>query len=88
VVAVLLTEGDERSDWLCAGQSLQRILLCAAEYDVSAAFHSQALEVPELREFVRARFCDGAYPQMIMRLGVAHTGVARRSVAELTRAEL
>jgi hypothetical protein len=88
VVAILLTDGDERDDWLCAGQALQRILLCAAEYDVSATFHSQALEVPELREFIRSRFCDGAHPQMITRLGVAHSGVARRSVTELTRAEL
>jgi hypothetical protein len=88
VVALLLTDNDERGDWLFAGQALQRILLCAAEYEVSAAFHSQALEVPELREFIRNRFCDGAYPQMIMRLGVAHAGAARRSVAELTRGEL
>jgi hypothetical protein len=88
VVAVLLTEGDDRADWLCAGQALQRILLCAAGYDVSAAFHSQALEVPELREFIRTRFCDGSHPQMIMRLGVAHAGVAHRSVTELTRGEL
>jgi hypothetical protein len=88
VVAVLLTEGDERSDWLAAGQALQRVLLCAAEYDVSAAFHSQALEVPELREFIRARFCDGAYPQMIMRLGIAHAVAGRRSVADLTGGEL
>ncbi|MDN3358264.1 hypothetical protein [Actinomadura sp. DC4] len=88
VVAILLTDGDERSDWLCAGQALQRILLCAAEYEVSAAFHGQALEVPELREFVRNRFCDGAHPQVIMRLGVAHPGAVRRSVTELTRGEL
>src|SRR3954469_699998 len=88
VVALLLTDGDERGDWLCAGQALQRILLSAAEHDVSAAFHGQALEVPELREFIRNRFCDGAYPQMIMRLGVAHAGATHRSVTELTRAEL
>jgi hypothetical protein len=84
VVAMLLTDGDERCAWLSAGQALQRILLCAAEYGVSAAFHGQALEVPELREFIRTRFCDGAHPQMIMRLGVAHTGAERRSVADLT----
>lgn len=88
VVAMLLTEGDTRADWLCAGQALQRILLCAGAHDVSAAFHSQALEVPELREFVRTRFCDAAYPQMIMRLGVAHAEAARRSVTELTHGEL
>jgi hypothetical protein len=88
VVALLVTDEDDRDDWLCAGQALQRILLCAAEYEVSAAFHSQALEVPELRDFIRNRFCDGAHPQMIMRLGVAHEGPARRSVTELTRGEL
>jgi hypothetical protein len=88
IVAMLLTGGDQRDDWLCAGQALQRILLCAAKCDVSAAFHSQALEVPELRDFIRTRFCDGAYPQMIMRLGVVHPSAGRRSVTELTRAEL
>lgn len=88
VVAVLLTDGDTRGDRLCAGQALQRILLCAAEYEVSAAFHGQALELPELREFIRTRFCDRAYPQMILRLGIAHANVVRRSVTELTRGEL
>jgi hypothetical protein len=88
VVAMLLTEGDERTDWLCAGQALQRILLCAGEHEVSAAFHSQALEVPELRDFIRTHFCDGANPQMIMRLGIAPEDAARRSVTELTHGEL
>ncbi|WP_329241028.1 hypothetical protein OG417_41475 [Actinoallomurus sp. NBC_01490] len=88
VVAVLLTDGDTRVDRLRAGQALQRILLCAAEYEVSAAFHGQALELPELREFIRTRFCDRAYPQMILRLGIAHANVVRRSVTELTRGEL
>lgn len=88
VVALLLTGTDTRDDWVCAGQALQRILLCAGAYEVSAAFHTQALEVPELREFVRTRFCDGAYPQMIMRLGIAQAGVAPRSVTELTYGEL
>ena len=83
---MLVTDEDEPADWICAGQALQRVLLRAAAEDVSAAFHSQALEVSELREFIRARFCDGGHPQMIMRLGVipAQTGTVRRSVAELT----
>jgi hypothetical protein len=56
---------------------------------VSVAFHTQALEIPELREFIRRRHCDDAYPQMIMRLGFADseiTGV-RRSLADLSRPE-
>ncbi|MCW2947220.1 MAG: hypothetical protein JWR24_3937 [Actinoallomurus sp.] len=90
VVALLVTDQDGRADWLRAGQALQRILLCAAVHDVAAAFHTQALEMPDLRELIRTRFCDGACPQMIMRLGVAHVeaGGARRSVTELTRGEL
>ncbi|MDN3359762.1 hypothetical protein [Actinomadura sp. DC4] len=71
-VALLMTPGDTPADWLNAGMALQRVLLCAAEEDVSAAFHTQALELPELRDFIRTRFCGGAHPQMLMRLG--HTG--------------
>ena len=61
----------------------------AAEDGVSAAFHTQALEIPELREFVRARFCDGEYPQIIVRLGVAaHLGESiRRPAEEMIRPE-
>lgn len=88
VVAMLLTDGDLRADWLCAGQALQRTLLCAGEHEVSAAFHGQALEVPELRAFIRTHFCDGAHPQMIMRLGIAPADAARRSVTEMTHGEL
>ncbi len=90
VVTLLVTDGDGRDDWLRAGQALQRVLLCAAEQEVSVAFHMEALEVPELREFIRTRFCDGAFPQMIMRLGVVplRSPAARPSVTELTHGAL
>jgi hypothetical protein len=89
VVALLTTDADGRGDWLRAGQALQRILLRAAEDDVSAAFHTQALEVPELREFIRRRHCDDAYPQMIVRMGFADSEIlgVRRSPADLSRTE-
>jgi nitroreductase len=89
VIALLTTSGDGRADWLQAGQALQCVLLRATEDNVSAAFHTQALEVPELRAFIRTRFCDGAYPQMIMRLGMAHSEITsvRRSSADVTRSE-
>ncbi|MER7542926.1 Acg family FMN-binding oxidoreductase [Actinomadura sp.] len=67
---LLVSGGDEPADWLRAGQAMQRVLLLAAERDLAAAFHTQALEVPELRAFIKARFCNGAYPQMLLRLGV------------------
>jgi nitroreductase len=70
-VALVTTAGDGPEDWLAAGQALQRVLLrAAAEEDVAAAFHTQVLEIPELRDFVRVRFCGGWYPQMLLRLGV------------------
>ncbi len=89
VVALLTTDGDGRADWLRTGQALQRVLLRAAEDEVSAAFHTQALEFPELREFIRAGHCDGAYPQMILRLGVAgrETASVRRSPSDVGRPE-
>jgi hypothetical protein len=83
VVALLTTRSDGRADWLRAGQGLQEILLRAAQDGVSAAFHTQALEIPELRAFVRSRFCDGEHPQMIMRLGLAErTGTSVRRPPE------
>ncbi|SEG85611.1 hypothetical protein SAMN04489712_11845 [Thermomonospora echinospora] len=79
MVVLLTTPQDTPADWLRAGQALQRVLLRAqAEEGVSAAFHTQALEVPELRGLIRTRLCDGDHPQMLMRLGVA--GTRRKSV--------
>ena len=89
VVAVLTTGADGRAEWLRAGQALQRVLLRAAADDVSAAFHTQPLEIPELREFIRVRHCEGAYPQMIMRLGIAESEISsvRRPASEVSRPE-
>jgi hypothetical protein len=49
----------------------------------------RVIEVPELREFIRRRHCDDAYPQMILRLGFAdsETPGVRRSPADLSRPE-
>ncbi|GAA3507644.1 hypothetical protein FHR32_007384 [Streptosporangium album] len=84
-VAVLTTAGDSREDWITAGQALQRVLLHASAYDVSAAFHTQALEMFHLREFLRQELLSGEYPQMIMRLGFAidESEGVRRPVTEV-----
>ncbi|AQZ63220.1 Bll2647 protein [[Actinomadura] parvosata subsp. kistnae] len=85
-VALLSTVGDGREDWIAAGQALQHILLHAAAHGVSAAFHTQALEMDQLREFLRQQLCGAAYPQMIMRLGVtldADPDSIRRSLPEV-----
>ncbi|WP_329430569.1 nitroreductase family protein [Streptosporangium sp. NBC_01495] len=85
VVAVLTTKGDSRQDWITAGQALQRVLLRASVHGLSAAFHTQALEMFHLREFLRQELCSQEYPQMIMRLGItfdAGRGI-RRPVTEV-----
>ncbi|MEU5047660.1 Acg family FMN-binding oxidoreductase [Streptomyces griseorubiginosus] len=69
IVAVLCTPYDQPADWLLAGQALQRVLLHAAGHGVMAAFHTQPLERPELREEVRRKVTAGRYPQMVLRLG-------------------
>ena len=84
-VAVLTTPSDSREDWIAAGQAVQRVLLHASAYDVSAAFHTQALEMFHLREFLRQELLSGEHPQMIMRLGFTpdEGESVRRPVAEV-----
>ncbi|MBT2212684.1 hypothetical protein [Actinomadura sp. NEAU-AAG7] len=73
VVLLLVTAGDEPADWLRAGQGLQRSLLRASEHGFAAAYHTQALQIPELRAFVRTHFCGADHPQLLLRLGVPDT---------------
>ena len=69
VVGLLTTSVDQPSDWIQAGQALQRVLLVCGTYNVAAALHSQPLEIPLLREFIRIHLSGHAYPQMVLRLG-------------------
>ncbi|WP_083949915.1 Acg family FMN-binding oxidoreductase [Herbidospora yilanensis] len=69
VVVLLTTIGDEPADWVQAGQALESVLLYASSQGVRAAFHTQPLEYPLLREFVRTVLCSGEHPQIILRLG-------------------
>src|SRR6185437_4877728 len=46
-VAILATAADRPEDWVAAGQALQRMLLYATYCGLSAALHSQPLEIPQ-----------------------------------------
>jgi hypothetical protein len=87
VVGLLTTSVDQPSDWIHAGQALQRVLLTASTCNVSAALHSQPLEIPLLREFIRVHLAGRAYPQMVLRLGLTdEPGVSvRRPTEEVLR---
>ena len=95
-MCLLATSANEPADWVAAGQALQRVLLRATACGVAAALHSQPLEVPQLRDFIRVqlaaaiatRALNTAHPQLIIRLGVtaqagAGTGSVRRPVGEV-----
>lgn len=69
VVMLLATRDDRRLGWLLAGQALERMLLHVTAHNVKAAFHTQPLELAAPREQIRRHFTDGAYPQMLLRLG-------------------
>ncbi|HWC33524.1 MAG TPA: hypothetical protein VG650_01740 [Mycobacteriales bacterium] len=68
-LAVLVTSGDGMTDWLAAGQGLQRMLLRAAEDWAFAALSTSALETPRFREAVRSILGTADYPQAILELG-------------------
>ena len=70
VVGLLTTAADRRVDWVNAGQALQRILLTASACGAAVALHSQPTELPWLREFIRTKLCDNAYPQLVLRFGM------------------
>jgi nitroreductase len=81
-IAVLSTLHDRRTDWLRAGEALERVLLVATVHGVRASLLHQALEWPDLRE----QLADGRreHAQMVLRLGYGRQGPAspRRSAGQ------
>ena len=71
VVAVLTTLGDERADWIHAGQALQRVLLLASSHHVGVAMEATPLEFGQLRAFIGSELVGGDSPQMVLRFGLA-----------------
>lgn len=67
-LAVLATPSSGRSDWLRAGQALQRILLTATHRGIAASPLTQPLETPDAW-LVRDPRSGFEYPQMILRFG-------------------
>ena len=84
-IAVLSTTSDGPVDWLAAGQALERLLLLATTYDLSASFLNAVLEYPGLRDLVHDPRGPWRKFQMIMRVGHGRPGAQtpRRPVAEV-----
>ena len=86
LLAVLGTDRDGPREWLAAGQALARVLLKARALGLAASFLNQPVEVPALRERLRALLGTGEWPQAVLRMGypqgqTPHT--PRRGVEEV-----
>jgi nitroreductase len=73
LVAVLLTSGDGRADWLRGGMALERVLLAAAARGLSVGLLSQPTEVSDLRRLVRDPMTKWRHPQIVLRIGYGET---------------
>ncbi|MEW9339307.1 Acg family FMN-binding oxidoreductase [Streptomyces tanashiensis] len=84
-LALLGTVEDTPSDWLRAGQAMQRVLLQATLDGLSTSLMSQPLEWPELRSDARDPVSTTGHVQMVIRLGYGPRGRAtpRRPVPEV-----
>ncbi|MFF1570556.1 Acg family FMN-binding oxidoreductase [Streptomyces sp. NPDC058293] len=75
-IALLGTSGDTPTDWMKAGQALQRILLQATQDGLVTSMTSQPLEWPELRWAVRDPSDTMGHVHMVIRLGYGPQGPA------------
>jgi hypothetical protein len=81
---VLSTGGDERADWLRAGQALQRVLLTATWQNLATTPIGQPVEVPEARRLLTDP-ASGLRAQIVLRVGYGRViaGTPRRPLAEV-----
>ncbi|MEV0412807.1 nitroreductase [Streptomyces sp. NPDC050448] len=75
-IALLGTSGDTPTDWMQAGQALQRVLLQATLDGLVTSMTSQPLEWPELRWAVRDPSGAMGHVHMVIRLGYGPEGPA------------
>lgn len=68
LLVVLGTLGDQRRDWLLAGQALEHVLLVACRHGLQASYLNQPIQVASLRPKLQKLVGDG-FPQILMSLG-------------------
>ncbi|HEX9624608.1 MAG TPA: hypothetical protein VF979_09535 [Streptosporangiaceae bacterium] len=69
IVAILTTAADQRTDWVSAGQALQRLRLVAGLSGVAVAIDAEPLEFAHLRDFVSAELVKPTRAQLVLRFG-------------------
>jgi hypothetical protein len=83
-ILVLATDGDQRPDWVRAGQALQRVLLTATWQNLATTPISQPVEVQAVRR-VLTDPAGGLSAQMVLRVGYGRLapGTPRRPLTEV-----
>ncbi|WP_250536122.1 nitroreductase family protein [Caballeronia sp. AZ10_KS36] len=79
------TGQDDPSAWLASGQALERVLLTAVSFGLTASYLNQPIETESLRDAVRKEAGMSALPQLLLRIGrgprCAHT--PRRALSDV-----
>jgi hypothetical protein len=89
VLAVLFTDGDRPSDWLAAGQALQRLLLTGVPLGLQASYLNQPVQVAALRPKLQQLTGHPGDAQLLLRLGSptqAKPATPRRPLADVLEA--
>jgi nitroreductase len=68
LLVVLGTDSDRETDWITAGQALERVLLTATSRGLQASYLNQPVQVPALRSEL-ADETSLRFPQVILRFG-------------------
>jgi hypothetical protein len=68
-VVVLLTEGDDRPDWLSAGIALESVLLATTAAGLVTSFLNQVVQQEAYRSSVVKLLGEVGYPQVVLRIG-------------------
>lgn len=69
LLMVLGTSKDNPSEWLRAGQALERVLLAATKDGLQASYLNQPIQVADLRSRLQALCEQVGVPQILLRIG-------------------
>ncbi len=73
-LGVLCTRGDERRDWLDAGQALSRLLLRGCASGLRGSFLNAPMEIPGMRIRLREDLRLVGFPQALVQIGPGPEG--------------
>ena len=82
---VLATVADDELSWLRAGEALERLWLEATRHGYVASLFTQPVEIPAVRERLRAELGMTTRPQLLLRVGKAPltSSSRRRQLADV-----